>query len=129
MDKLQKLLNKHKDKITNWYKNIELRQMSWWNFRLYLRNEPWDIDYISLAEILFNTPFLSLLEWKRAYWERVFCPSIYQPWRLWWLAHLEYREKIDSERQKSDYHKINLCLLNSDEDRIKYLEDNTITND
>lgn len=115
MDKLQKLLNEHKDKITNWYENTELRQMSWWNFRLYLRNEPWDIDYISLAEILFNTPFLSWLERKIIYdWTN-------------WIKYDEYEYAV--EIGDSDYHKINLCLLNSDEDRIKYLEDNVITDD
>jgi len=116
MDKLQKLLNEHKDKIANWYENTELRQMSWWNFRLYLRNEPWDIDYISLAEILFNTPFLSWLKWK---------PN-------WNYSRIEIDDYWNYERTDttvSDYHKINLCLLDSDSDRLKYLEDNVIIDD
>lgn len=85
--------------------------------------------FYSLNDLIFWTPFLSLLEWKIVYECWVHSPEICQYWYLWWCADLEYQNKIDSEDQKSDYHKINLCLLNSDEDRIKYLEDNVIIDD
>lgn len=66
----------------------------------------------SLSNLLFNTPFLSWLEWK--------------PLDDWtdWVRYDEY--EYDRDTQASDYHKINLVLLSTDEERIIYIENNTL---
>lgn len=115
MQKIQQLLEKHKNNIAKWYDNIEFRELSEWNFRLYLRNEPWDIDYISFCEILFNTPFLSLLEWK-------------EPLQAATLK-CQIKSSLDIKCYNvsdSNFHKLYLALLESDKERVEYIEANTI---
>ena len=114
--KLQELLNKHKDKILF---------VQWWvSYAIIFFEETNDITYIyhqedwkqisvdkSLSDLLFSTPFLSLLEWNKSWLEsrKHFC--------VWFVSY---------GYSSYNYHKINIALLNTDEERIKYIEENTI---
>ena len=111
--KLQELLNKHKDKLWDWrYNNIELDDHI--DFYFIDCDSNWFKVSFSLLDLLFSTPFLSLLEWKK-----------------WWSLWTE-RDNINWLSMKtlfwgsSDYHKINLVLFNTDEERIKYIEEFTL---
>ena len=114
--KIQELLNKHKDKLWDWWYNQlvidkEARENYKWIIIDWRVNDN-PMSEFSLTDLLFDTPFLSLLEWKEVHFED--CDK-------WWLDYERYVFWI-----KSDYHKINLVLLSTDEERIFYLEDNTI---
>lgn len=115
MKKIEELLKKHKNNIAKWYDNIEFRELSWWNFRLYLRNEPWDVDYISFCEILFNTPFLSLLEWNDGIVKDAWIRQEMGTWKF-----------IEWHSIYNTYHKINLALLESDKERVDYISNFTL---
>jgi len=119
MDKLQKLLTLHQNKFP-WWRNFKLvideNSVENWEFMVNWTDDGYIIFEWWLPQLLFNTPFLSWLEWKEPFeYSRISITS-YWAW-----------ERTDTTH--SDYHKINLCLLNSDEDRIKYLEDNVIIDD
>lgn len=105
--KLQELLDKHKDKLWDWRFSILTFIMDCdWIWRI--EKQPY--YNVRLSELLFDTPFLSLLEWRK-----------------WWSLWAE-RDNINWLSMKtlfwgsSDYHKINLVLLNTDAERIKYIE-------
>lgn len=106
------IINKHKNAILPKVKmNYDIHIEVFLNeHRVYYQPD----FFINLTTILFSTPFISLLEWKK-----------------WWSLWAE-RDNINWLSIKtlfwgsSDYHKINLVLLNTDEGRISYLENNTI---
>lgn len=66
---------------------------------------------ISLSYLLFSTPFLSLLERKIDASEKV-----------WIHQYIKDERFIEWYSTYENYHKINLVLLNTDEERIKYIE-------
>jgi hypothetical protein len=105
--KIQELLTKHKDNL--FHKDVsEIEYIKWIVFGYEL-----DVKRLmphtkfSLSDLLFSTPFLSLLEWKKNDFE-----SYMQNWN----------------RICDDFniHKINLVLLDTDEERIKYIEEFTL---
>lgn len=110
--KIQELLNKYKDKIWEWYfVKIELSYFEndidlhcWWQSAIYPVIKP-------LSDLLFSTPFLSLLEWKSDWLEsrKHFC--------VWFVSY---------GCGSYNYHKINLVLLNTDKERIEYIEQFTL---
>lgn len=67
---------------------------------------------MSLADLLFNTPFLSWLEWSSGHNNK----------RIMSISEQLY----EAESHISDYHKINLVLLDTDEARIIYITNNTL---
>lgn len=106
MEKIQQLLNQHKDKL--WYPELSISTQDWW-FKIYKhRNHSNPLHYRSLSEVLFNTPFLSWLKWEDLYdWDD-------------WIKYDQY--EVVKNINDSDYHKINLVLLSTDSERIKYVE-------
>lgn len=112
--KLQELLEKHKDKI-------------WFPWIIKCHSISIDSDYLidfeaemewmlyinqySLSDLLFSTPFLSLLEWKIDASEKV-----------WIHQYIKDERFIEWYSTYENYHKINLVLLNTDKERIKYVE-------
>lgn len=115
MEKIQQLLNEHKDKLRWWLYDIQLSNYNCTD--IWLREDvEWDIwNFVkmqSLSDLLFNTPFLSWLEWN---WPE-----------LWtdWIHFIDW--DYSTEPKQSDYHKINLVLLSTDEERIIYLESNLL---
>lgn len=125
--KIQELLNKHKDKLWDWLGEliidwlgeliIDLKARE--NYQtividLRINDEP--TAAFSLADLLFDTPFLSLLEWEK--WDSDFVTYDYD---IYWILSPTTRRLSTHE-----HHKINLVLLSNDEERISYLENNTI---
>lgn len=113
MEKIQQLLNEHKDKLWGWLYDIQLSNYNSTDIWLW-EDVEWDIgNFIrmqSLSDLLFDTPFLSWLEWKkinRSDWNNIQLHEMYLP-------------------NVSDYHKINLVLLSTDEERIIYIKNNTL---
>ena len=110
MSKLQQLLNKHKDKLRDWrYNKIEADMQQTWTIFIDVFNT-FSSSY-SLSDLLFSTTFLSLLEWKEDWncYQELFC-TWEQSWYITWYK----------------YHKINLALLTTDQERVGYIEENTI---
>lgn len=121
MEKLQALITLHKDKLEELWltplvvdpQSRELAQailLDWYT--------DWEPNWLamSFAELLFNTPFLSWLERYSSDAD---------------IINREYDDAgvIQSYTTKlstSDYHKINLALLNTDSERITYITNNTI---
>lgn len=104
--KIQELLNKHKDKLWDWrYNNIELDD----HIDVYFIDcdSGWFKVSFSLSDLLFSTPFLSLLE-RKDFWHSY--QELFWTWEQSW--YLTWHE----------YHKINLVLLTTDIERIKYIE-------
>ena len=109
MEKIQQLLNYHKDKL--WYPELSISTQDWW-FKVYKhRNHRNQLNHRSLSEILFNTPFLSWLEWDTE-WISVAVRERSYNWDC----------EIDYWWSDTEYHKINLALLSTDKERIKYVE-------
>ncbi len=110
--KIQELLNKHKDKLWDWiYRDILIIEDIC--YCLYTQEDGREIrEKESLSDLLFSTPFLSLLEWKEYEWD---CYDKYT----------KYESKASNQENDyryGSYHKINLVLLNTDEERVKYIE-------
>ena len=108
--KLQELLNKHKDNLWDWLGVPQIDNIARDNHQtiiidLRINNEP--ATAFSLSDLLFSTPFLSLLEWKDNWLEsrKHFC--------VWFVSY---------GCSSYNYHKINLVLLTTDEERVKYIE-------
>lgn len=116
--KLQDLLDKHKDKLWDWwYNQLIIDNGAWENYKWIIidwRVNDNPMSEFSLADILFSTPFLSLLERKELL---VSSNAILDNCVIYDYNRPQYRP---------DYHKINLVLLNTDAERISYIENNTI---
>lgn len=83
-------------------------------------NHKWNIKTCPLTHILFSTDFLSILEWKQTTEYFVLNPNI---------SYMKYDDAIIEQEKwfwDSDYHKINLVILKTDEERIQYIEEKTI---
>lgn len=77
------------------------------------KNHKRNIISISLSDLLFSTPFLSLLERKKdinPIW-------VYYEWT---------KEKMMCHSVHTEFHKINLVLLSNDVERIEYIENFTL---
>lgn len=88
------------------------------------KNHKRNIISISLSDLLFSTPFLSLLE-------RVKSPNeiLVRTEFEWLISPLWCNEEWQQIRcywNTYQYHKINLVLLNTDAERIEYIEKFTI---
>lgn len=125
--KLQELLTKHKDKLWDWlYNQLVIDNGARENYKWIIidwRVNDNPMSEFSLSDLLFSTPFLSLLEWKMENYLR--CKLIVDDVVIdgQWQPHdRNTTRQFDSKT----IHKINLVLLNTDEERISYLENNTI---
>lgn len=114
--KLQELLNKYKNKI--WYLDFAKIELSCFENDVdLLCYRYWEFypDIKPLSWLLFSTPFLSLLEWDDNKCDKVWIHQYMKWWKfVEWYSIYE------------QYHKINLVLLNTDEERIEYIEDNAL---
>lgn len=115
--KLQELLDKHKDKLWDWCDAILYEEwqiyVNYWRETVDPQTALWQF---SLSDLLFSTPFLSLLEWKRN-----------NTWTSRQMQHNKSGAMIKMANFTSPlFHKINLVLLNTDEERIKYIEQFTL---
>lgn len=112
--KLWELLSKHKDNIRKDFtiKSIMLCNTDWKKDKFHLAIDIWfTIVYKSLSDLLFSTSFLSLLERKIDASEKV------------WIHQYQKDERfIEWYSTYENYHKINLVLLNTDAERIEYIE-------
>ena len=75
------------------------------------KNQKQNTVSISLSYLLFSTPFLNLLEWKIDASEKV-----------WIHQYIKDERFIEWYSTYENYHKINLVLLTTDTERIKYIE-------
>ncbi len=116
--KLQALLDKHKDKLWWWhsYAIIFYEETNTIDYIYYQEN--WEQKYVEkyLSDLLFNTPFLSLLDFKSVDAD---------------IAEYQYDDdwvpiSIIKTLTTSEYHKINLALLPDDKSRVEYIEDFTL---
>lgn len=121
--KIQELLTKHKDNL--FHKDVsEIEYINWIVFGYELDGKRlMPHTRFSLSDLLFSTPFLSLLQWKMENYLRckltvddVVLDSQWQP----------HDRSTTRQFDSKTIHKINLALLNTDEERISYLENNTI---
>lgn len=116
--KLQELLNNYKDELRKWDNSYAILFYEEENIIDYIYyQEDWTQINIkkSLSDLLFSTQFLSLLEWDENMCDKVWIHQYMKWWKfVEWYSIYE------------NYHKINLALLNTDEERIKYIEQNTI---
>lgn len=113
--KLQELLNKHKDKLWDWiYRDILIIEDIC--YCLYTQEDGREIrEKKSLSDLLFSTPFLSLLEWDDNKCDKIWIHQYMKWWKfVEWYSIYE------------QYHKINLVLLNTDEERVKYIQEFTL---
>ena len=113
--KLQELLTKHKNKSIFNNMNMKLCNTDWDKHRFHIALEWWARWYVSLSDLLFSTPFLSLLEWDDNK-----CDKIWVHQYMKWWKFVEWYSIYEQ------YHKINLVLLDTDQERIDYIEENTI---
>lgn len=117
--KLQELLDTHKHKLWDWwYNQLVIDNGAWENYQWIIidwRVNDNPMSEFSLSDLLFSTPFLSLLERKIDASEKV-----------WIHQYIKDERFIEWYSTYENYHKINLVLLNTDEERISYLENNTI---
>ena len=75
------------------------------------KNQKQNTVSISLSYLLFSTPFLSLLEWDDNKCDKIWIHQYMKWWKfVEWYSIYE------------QYHKINLVLLNTDKERIEYIE-------
>ena len=122
--KLQELLDKYKDKLWDWwYNELVIDNGAWENYKWIIidwRVNDNPMSEFSLAELLFSTPFLSLLEWKTNWLGWMRDPFV--------ADSLDYVNSTYDEiyANSSNYHKINLVLLNTDAERIEYIESFTL---
>lgn len=116
--KLQELLTKHKDKLWDWLGELIIDLKARENYQIIvidLRINDKPTAAFSLADLLFDTPFLSLLEWDDNKCDKIWIHQYMKWWKfVEWYSIYE------------QYHKINLALLTTDQERIIYLEENTI---
>lgn len=129
MQKLQELLTKHKEKLRDWvYNTIDLCKFWFSTYEDYIldcRLPSWNRENKHLSELLFSTPFLSLLEWEKQYEIWSHSPEIITWWYLDCCSEIQHSKKIDSEWDYR-YHKINLALLESDKERVDYISNFTL---
>ena len=115
--KLQELLDKYKDKLWDWwYNELVIDNGAWESYKWIIidwRVNDNPMSEFSLAELLFSTPFLSLLEWSKYEWYLYWIKQDDQ----WTVKNIYYDDR---------YHKMNLVLLNTDSERIEYIEKFTI---
>ncbi len=126
MQKLQELITKHAASLRDgrdWedeyllidgtsYRQYGTVIIDWW-----VAWETWTA--FSLSDLLFSTPFLSLLEWK----EQSENPRL----RCYFNWDNVYDGIIDElHPSHTDFHKINLALLESDKERCEYIESFTL---
>ncbi len=103
--KLQELLTSLKSKMPFTYEHSFEVWYDEWIAIIYSYDINWCPSYfMPLAQLLFSTDFLILLEWKKK--------DSYYIWR--------------TKVSLYEYHKIKLVLLNTDAERISYIENNTI---
>ena len=110
--KLQELL------ISSWYDEPNIHERVTDEDRHTLvtyKNHKRNTVSISLSYLLFSTPFLSLLEWDDNKCDKVWIHQYMKWWKfVEWYSIYE------------QYHKINLVLLTTDIERIKYIEEFTL---
>lgn len=112
MEKIQQLLNEQKDKLWDWEPLETILTIDW---ILIIETDSGNIN--SLSNLLFDTPFLSWLEWKEG-----------KDTELWMKSKSSNPDFIEWYNDMSyNYHKINLALLSTDEERIKYVEEHVFT--
>ena len=117
--KLQKLLDKHKHNLWDWCDAILYEKwqiyVNYWKDTVDIETALWQF---SLSDLLFSTPFLSLLEWRQTEQYYICYPNL----------DSYYESDYHEEKKLSsiEYHKINLVLLNSDAERIEYIEKFTL---
>lgn len=112
MRKLQVIIDKA---ILNWWKPRLINTKLIWNWLMWFNyiDWRWDESTVSINDILsIKSWFMQAVKWK--YWS---CSLSYYKmiWDSGWV-------RDDSKRQ---YHSMMLSIL-SDEEKIKYLEDNVI---
>lgn len=111
---LQELLDKYKDRIFPWYSCAILFDKNTNIINYIYYQEDWERKYVekSLLELLFNTPFLSLLDF-----ESVDVDIVEYQDDDDWVQRPNVKTLTTLER-----HKINLVLLPDDRSRVEYIE-------
>lgn len=113
MQKLQELITKHKENLRDWKRVKAVLCDDWVIIYEIITNKIY-----SLSDLLFSTPFLSLLEWKETSKE-------WQKWEHFYgIVDCEWRK--DYSETWYNFHKINLALLESDKERVEYIESFTL---
>lgn len=79
------------------------------------KNQKQNTVSISLSDLLFSTPFLSLLEWDDNKCDKI-----------WIHQYIKDERFIEWYSTYENYHKINLVLFDTDKERVKYIEEFTL---
>lgn len=112
--KLQELLDEYKDKLWDWCDAILFHEwqiyIEYWKDTVDKETALWQF---SISDLLFSTPFLSLLERKKDI-------------NHIWVYYEWTKEKIMCHSIHTEFHKINLVLLDTDVKRIEYIEKFTL---
>ena len=124
MQKLQELITKHKEKLRDWtFDKLEIDNTAYNNQKI-IDEETIIIDWrinrepmcvFSLSDLLFSTPFLSLLSWDDSKCDATRTKQHIKNWTF-----IEWYSIYES------YHKINLALLESDKERVDYISNFTL---
>lgn len=113
MQKLQELITKHKENLRDWKRVKAVLCDDWVIIYEIITNKIY-----SLSDLLFSTPFLSLLEWKRNItFTEMRVKTIYEDTNI--ESDLYYENN-------HNFHKINLALLESDKERVDYISNFTL---
>lgn len=113
MSKLQQLLDKHKDKLRMWKEDDLTLIQEYWKYYINL-SITW--ESFSLSDLLFSTQFVSLLD--RHNIDVDLCEYGYDND---WVPNKKVKKLSIVEM-----HKVILALLTTDEERVEYIEENTI---
>ncbi len=114
--KLQELLDKHKNKLWYLYDVIFFEETNRIQYTYDDNNWLQISVWKSLPDLLFDTPFLSLLDFKS-----VDADIVEYQYDDDWVPI-----SIIKILTTSEYHKINLALLPDDKSRVEYIEDFTL---
>jgi len=127
--KLQELLDKHKDKLWDWWYNqlvidpLARENYQWIIIDWRVNDNP--MSEFSLCDLLFDTSFLNLLK-RKSNKNEILIRTEFE----WLISPLWYNDKWEQIRCYWDtyqYHKITLALLPDDKSRVEYIEQFTLT--
>jgi len=96
---------------------MELCNTDWDENKFHIALDWWACWYKSLSELLFNTPFLNLLERKKEIW----LSQLYSE-----VINMDSSDKVKIKLTTTGYHTCRLAILDNDKSRVEYIEQSTL---